>query len=160
MSEAIEYVTAFVSRSLVSLDHGANVFLNFLNWDIAFKLLSLGILEAFLAFVSDELHVNALTVSQVSHLLGDLTSASEGTGGNDSPVDVVAEVLLELLEVPAVHGLEAELLLEHGVDVEKTSLVVSNINNIALISGEDNSVKGGALLFESVDLLGGLREGD
>jgi len=69
-------------------------------------------------------------------------------------------VLLELLEVPGVHRLKTELLLEHGVDVEKTGFIVTNINDIAFVSCKDDGIESSALVFKCVHLLSSLGESD
>lgn len=158
MSVAVEDPAALLSLGLRGLNHGDDVFLDFSNWYIAFKFFSLGVLQAFLAALSDLVHVDALSVSQAGHLLSDLASTGVSTSGNESPVDALAEVFLELFEVPAVHGLKTELLLEHRVNVEKTGLVVTNINDISLVSCENDGIESGAVLLECVDLLSSLRE--
>lgn len=67
-------------------------------------------------------------------------------------------MFLELLEVPVVHRFKTELFLEHGVDVEKTGFVVTNINDITLVSCKDNGIESSALVFECVNLLSSLGE--
>ena len=49
-------------------------------------------------------------------------------------------MFLELSKVPVVHRLKTELLLEHRVNVEQAGLIVSNVNNVSLVSSEDDSI--------------------
>jgi hypothetical protein len=91
-------------------------------------------------------------------LVGDAASSSVRTSGDETPVDVLAKVLLELFEIPAVHRLKAELFLEHGVNVEKTGFVVADVNDISLVGCKDNGVKSRAALFKCVHLVSSLRE--
>lgn len=67
-------------------------------------------------------------------------------------------MLLEFGEVPAIHGFKTELLLEHGIDIEETKLIILNVDNVAFVGGKNDGVKAAAVLFEGLNLLSGLRE--
>lgn len=66
-------------------------------------------------------------------------------------------MFLELSKVPVVHRLKTELLLEHRVNVEQAGLIVSNVNNVSLVSSEDDSIDIAALFFNHVNLFGSFR---
>lgn len=158
MGETVKHPTAFLSLGLRRINHLDNVLLNLNCGNLSLKFIVIRSLQALLAAFSNGIHVDAFTVSKTSHLVGDAAPSSVLTSGYESPVNVLAKVLLELFEIPAVHGLKAELFLEHGVDVEKTGLIVADVNDISLVSGKDNGVKSRAALFKCVHLVRSLRE--
>jgi len=68
-------------------------------------------------------------------------------------------MFLEFSEVPTVHLFKSELLLEHRVDVEaRGRRIVSNVNNVSLISCHNDSAQVAALVFKASDLFSGVRE--
>ena len=67
-------------------------------------------------------------------------------------------MLLEGGLVPGLHRLEAELLLEEGVDAEHLNVVVHNLNNWLVASSVDDGGQLSAGLFKFESLLVGLWE--
>ena len=82
----------------------------------------------------------------------------KGFSKDDRVVDLIRDKFIECLIIPCSHGLQPEFLLEEGINVEESQVVVLNFNDWVIVCSIDDSCDGCTTFLEFFGLVNNIRE--